>query len=227
MTEIVQERTDKPRDGDRASPSRNSFSGIRGRKPPTDKGLRTSGGDHSPSSILVTTYVNGKATEKTVTEEQARTLKPNGVDLHVDLVHGLIQIRPRTGPIIRHFGQIPGLGDKVGIPLLLELMFQPGCLLSGDDLARNPALKALRGPTYNALAVRIKVLRQAFGAKRQQQVPRRSKGSAAQRAVVDTWFFGTCRNPYRVFWNAKRGWRLLERLALPETVAHVGPPSAT
>lgn len=146
---------------------------------------------------IVATYLNGRITQRRMTAEQVQALDPADVDFHWDTVFGRISIQPPQGARIERFGSIPGIGSRVGLPLLQTLMFSPGRLLTEYELRRVPGLANMVG---NPLSQRLTKTRRAFG-----------------DSEKVAWFLITARNPFRTGWNKQRSWRFVEPLAGPSS----------
>jgi hypothetical protein len=153
--------------------------------------------------FLQTVWRDGAFADRTLTLSSMLALDGADVDCQIIEVTGSITIQPSKGPPLRYRGGIPGAGPRVGRPLLEELMWQPGQLLTVDDLLRNPKLASLQGPAVRA--TRLKELRRAFG-----------------ETATEPWFFELETMPWRLRWCPSRSWRIVERLAVSSVNGHGG-----
>jgi hypothetical protein len=170
--------------------------GMGGQRPPANPGGTLPVGDED--RFLETTYRSGEFVERVLTRKEVFDLDDGDpdVDVYINEVSGRIGIRTRDGELLRYTGRIPGVGSKVGRPFLDELMWQPGELLTENDLLKNPNLTSFKRPDVRA--TRLKALRTAFG-----------------ETDEDPWYFNLCRCPWRIQWVKGMSWRIVERLAQP------------
>ena len=145
--------------------------------------------------FLETVYKDGAFAKRTLSLTQVLAIAGGEVDCEINEVTGEILIQRRAGHALRHDGGIPGLGPDVGQPLLEELMWQAGQLLTVYALTRNPKLMALTSSAVRASWLRR--LRAAFG-----------------ETVSAPWYFQLYRSPWRLRWSPNRSWRIVERLAV-------------
>jgi chromosomal replication initiator protein len=122
-----------------------------------------------------------------------RTSVDDPSDFVFDRTCGQIGIRLRDGGRIWYQNRIPHVGSSVGIPLLLELCYRPGRLLTGKRLALKPELSSLA--RVSTLKARLWALRRAF----------RDTASAQ-------FYFKSMPNPLRLGWNVQRTWIIISPL---------------
>ena len=147
--------------------------------------------DPSPHRYRVITCVMGVITYAYLTAKEVLALSVDDVDLHWDQVFGPISIRKRDGERIEFRWRFPCVGDTVGIPFLLDLMWA-GAPLTVSDLIKNPKLRTLCKPDVRAS--RLYALRKTFA-----------------DSAADPWYFFSCSQPYRAGWVLERSWRIVER----------------
>jgi hypothetical protein len=147
---------------------------------------------------LDTTYRDGEFSESVLTRKEALERDHEDVDLYINEPFGEIAIQPKDGARLRYRGEIPGLGPAVGRPFLDALMWQPGEFLTAEKLILDPRLESLAGA--DSRAARLRDLRRGF-----------------KDSPSDGWFFILARRPWRIAFNARRSFRLIERLAQAES----------
>jgi hypothetical protein len=177
-------------------PATTLVSGAGIQPPPGTAGATLAAGDED--RFLETTYRNGEFTQRVLTRKDVFALDDGepDVDVYINEACGRISIQPRSGKRLEYDGAIPGVGLDVGRVLLEALMWQPGELLTVEDLLKRPQLKSFE--RSDARAARLMALRAGFG-----------------DTEDEPWYLLLRRNPWRLCWNRDRSWRIVERLAQP------------
>ena len=147
--------------------------------------------DGSGPRFHVTTCVAGELSHAYFSAPDVHALDPGDVDFSWDKVFGRISIRLPDGQLKQYFGGIPGLGVGVGMPLLEDVLWALGELLTERQLK---GTIRTGWETSNARDQRVAGLRRGFGDSAEFQ-----------------HFFIVKSRPWRIAWNTKRSWRIIER----------------
>lgn len=164
-------------------------------------GCRRRGSFSPQQKCLVTMCHNAVFTETVINVEEAITFTAD-VDYFRNEVTGLNRIRKEDGSKMEYTPELPGVGEKVTLELLKDLMYASGVLRTAKQLARNPQLRTFYDPSIsvgenrNALAARLMKLKKAFG-----------------EDARSPWYFVVRRKGYAVGWNVERSWCIVEWLA--------------